>query len=151
MSFLSPVKKKYRDFKSAIMNSSICREIGYKEYCFNVASKFVGCNAKQCCYACVGLSELPLYSNRKNHAYLYVAVREGHVNCLSKIIEKTIKEICKTDRSLYEKEDIKNSYLQQIYILIYDMNIEYEKRQRMIGVLTFGFLCACLVGIQRSG
>ena len=134
MSLLSPVKK-YRDFKSAIMSSYSSRKIGYKEFYFNVASKFVGCNAKQCCYACAGLSDKPFYSNTKNHSYLYVAVSEGHVICLSKILERSIQEIYKTNLSSSEKKDEINSYLQKIYISIFDMNIEYEKRERMIKIL----------------
>ena len=118
------------------MSASICREIGYKEYCFNVASKFVGCNAKQCCYACAGISEKPLYINNENHSYLYVAISEGHVNCLSKIVKRILQEINKSNLSSSEKENKKISYLQKIYMSIKEINIDNGKKVRMIYLLS---------------
>ena len=133
--------QKYRDFNSAMAKSKPHdRFIGYKEYCFNFASKLVGCDAKQCCYACAGLSEKPLYTNDKTHAYLYVAIHEGHVNCLDKIVDYVIKKIDMFNDKISVKEDIKRRYLQKIYMSLIEINNDFEKRQRMIQLLRkYGF------------
>jgi hypothetical protein len=133
--------QKYRDFNSAMAKQQKpFRIIGYKEYCFNVASKLVGCDAKQCCYACAGLSEKPLYTNENAHSYLYVAICEGHVNCLDKIVKYVTKKIDMFNADVSKREDFKKRYLQKIYMSIIEINVDYEKQQRMIQLLrNYGF------------
>jgi hypothetical protein len=134
-------RQKYRDFNSAMAKSKPHdRFIGYKESFFNTVSKIVGCNAKQCCYACAGLSEKPLYTNDKTHAYLYVAICEGHVRCLDKIVGYVTKKIDKINDQVSVKEDIKRRYLQKLYMSLIEINNDFEKRQRMIQLLRkYGF------------
>ena len=128
--------QKSRDFNSAMAKrQKQFRIIGYKEYCFNAASKLVGCDAKQCCYACAGLSEKPLYINDKTHAYLYVAIHEGHVNCLDKIVKYVTKKIDMFNDTVSKKEDFKKRYLQKIYMSIIEITVDFEKQQRMIQLL----------------
>jgi hypothetical protein len=116
------------------------RFIGCKEIIFNAASKLVGYNAKQCCYACAGLSEKPLYTNDKKHAYSYVAICEGHVICLEKIVGCVTKKIDKINDHVSKKEDTKRRYLHKIYMTIVEFNKDSDNRQRMIQLLRkYGF------------
>jgi len=118
------------------MSSPIRRNVGYKEFCFNIASRIVGRNAKQCCYACAGLSEKPLYFNDKKHGYLFVAIYEGHVSCLEKIIDNVTKKIYENNNiTIFKSEKIKIRYLRKIYMSIIEMNIDDKKMERMIQVL----------------
>ena len=115
------------------------RSKGLKESCFNFASNLFGCDGKQCCYACAGLSEKPLYINDEKHAYLYVAICEGHVNCLEKILEYVTKKIDNADMIELKKKDIKSKYLQKIYMSLIEIKL-HEKRERMFRLLTkYGF------------
>lgn len=139
---------KYRNFKMAMAKSQKNeRLIGYKESFFNVASRLAGCDAKQCCYACAGLSEKPLYINNTKHEYLFVAIHEGHVNCLEKILKCVIHKIDNTpSRQAFleasEKNDIKKMYLQKIYMSLLKIRLNNdEKRKRMIRLLRkYGFV-----------
>lgn len=136
MSLLETSKLPYRGFKSAMEKSpKPARFIGRKESIFNSASRIFGYDAKQCCYACAGLSEKPLYTNDNTHAYLYVAICEGHVSCLEKIVGYVTKKIDKMNDHVSKKEDIKRRYLQKIYMSIVEINKDSEKRQRMIQLL----------------
>jgi hypothetical protein len=104
------------------------RVLGKKERFLNGVSILFGRNAKQCCYACVGLGEKSLNSSDEKHPYLDVAIQEGHVRCLEKIIVSSIK---KNDWT----KEIKIEYLHDIYMSLVEKVFDETKMQRMSELL----------------